>query len=295
MPELPEVETVRAGLDELLPGRVCRAVEVLSPKSWQSDMNWQEVLVGAKALAVGRRGKMLMIDFERGLTLAIHLKMTGQLVFRDPSRPELDYGAGHPSDSLIGELPDRSTRVVIDFVDDTKLFFNDQRKFGWIRLLDSKDVEALPFLQKLGPEPLSGEWKVADLAKKLERRPRSKIKAAILDQTVVAGVGNIYADEALFVAKIHPATLVGDLTQRQLKALHAAIIEVMQISIDKGGSSSRNYVDALGKKGNYLDYAYVYGRAGEPCRVCTTPISKIKLVGRGTHFCPHCQPEPPTC
>lgn len=296
MPELPEVETVKRGLGQLIVGKKIIDVTTDTPKSFpNSAADIETFLLGASVKQLHRRGKAIITDLDSDYSLVTHLKMTGQLVFRDPSDARRNYGAGHPTDSLIGELPDRSTRVVFEFVDKTKLFFNDQRKFGWIRLLDSKDVEALPFLQKLGPEPLSGEWKVADLAKKLERRPRSKIKAAILDQTVVAGVGNIYADEALFVAKIHPATLVGDLTQRQLKALHAAIIEVMQISIDKGGSSSRNYVDALGKKGNYLDYAYVYGRAGEPCRVCTTPISKIKLVGRGTHFCPHCQPEPPTC
>jgi len=174
--------------------------------------------------------------------------MTGQLVFKDGSTR---FGAGHPNDSLVGKLPDRSTRVTIDFKDGSKLFFNDQRKFGWVRLVPTSEVPNIDFFKKIGPEPLepSFTWKV--LAERLKRRPNSIIKAALLDQSVLAGIGNIYADESLWGAKIHPATRVRDLSDAKIKKLHNAIQTVLRLSIEKGGSTDKNYVDAEGNKGSY--------------------------------------------
>lgn len=292
MPELPEVETVKRGLGRLIVRKKFADVNHDTPKSFpNAEAEVEAFLLGAVVTEVRRRGKAIITDLDSDYSLVTHLKMTGQLVYRDPQDAANDYGAGHPTASLIGELPDRSTRVVFDFTDQTKLFFNDQRKFGWIKLLPTAEVPNMPFMQKLGPEPLEDGWRVEDFITRIRPRKRSKIKAAILDQSVVAGVGNIYADESLFVARIHPETLVSQLTDEQLADLHAAIRQVMQKSIDEGGSSSRNYVDAKGERGNYLDYAWVYGRTGQPCRVCGAPIAKIRVAGRGTHYCPICQPK----
>jgi formamidopyrimidine-DNA glycosylase len=215
----------------------------------------------------------------------IHLKMTGQLVFRG----DKSFGAGHPSDSLIGELPDKSTRVTLTFTDGSQLFFNDQRKFGWVKLLPTATITDVPFMQKVGPEPLDDDFSPLDFAARFKRRARTNIKAALLDQTVIAGVGNIYADESLWGAKIHPATLVEALSKRQLEKLYEEVRLVLNLSIDKGGSTDKNYVNAEGKKGSYIDFARVFRRQGLPCPRCGTPIIKTRVAGRGTHLCPACQ------
>lgn len=288
MPELPEVETVKRGLSKLIVRKKIRKFTSDWAKSLlASATELAEFGQGAIITAVRRRAKVIIIDLSTDYSLVVHLKMTGQLVYRG----EENWGAGHPNDSLIGDLPDRSTRVVIEFSDDSKLFFNDQRKFGWIKLLPTAEVKELPFFQKVGPEPLTDDFTVKVLTERLARRRKSRIKAALLDQSTVAGLGNIYVDESLFLSRIHPEVLVGNLTPKQLDLLTANIKRVLQQSIDAGGSSSRNYVDADGKRGNYLDGAYVYGRAGLLCRVCDAPIEKSKVAGRGTHTCPVCQPK----
>jgi formamidopyrimidine-DNA glycosylase len=212
--------------------------------------------------------------------------MTGQLVFDSKT---VHFGAGHPSDSLVGRLPDKSTRVTLTFTDGSSLFFNDQRKFGWMRLLPTAEIPQLDFFKKVGPEPLAADFTWQQFRERLLRRKNSNIKAVILDQTVVAGIGNIYADEGLWGAKIHPTTLVRDLSDADIKALFTSLRGVLQLSIDKGGSSDRNYVDAEGKRGSYLSFAKVFRREGQACPRCGTTIIKTRVVGRGTHLCPHCQ------
>ncbi len=288
MPELPEVETVVRGLNGLIIDKKVVTVKCDNPKSFPNDQSQiDNFLIGAKVRRAKRRAKLIIIDLSTDYSLVVHLKMTGQLVYKG----EQNWGAGHPNDSLIGQLPDKSTRVIIEFADQTKLYFNDQRKFGWMKLLPTVEVAELAFVKKLGPEPLADDFSLVVFKKRLARKQRSNIKAAILDQTVLAGIGNIYADESLFLAGVHPRTLVGELTDQQLKKLHQTIRQVLQKSIDLGGSSSRNYVDATGAKGNYLNWAFVYKRDQQPCRQCQTPIEKIRVAGRGTHFCPICQPE----
>ena len=289
MPELPEVETVKRGLNRLLPGRVIAKVEYDWPKSFpnaQDDVD--EFMIGAKITDVKRRAKVLLIELNTKYSLIVHLKMTGQLVFRGDE----SFGAGHPSDSLVGELPDRSTRVIIDFKDGSKLFFNDQRKFGWVRLLPTAEVPNIDFFKRVGPEPLSDLFTAKEFIQRVRRRANTSIKAAILDQTVLAGVGNIYADESLFMAKIHPATKVKDVSDHKLKLLLASIKEVLQLSIDKGGSSDKNYVDAEGRRGSYLGFAQVFKRQGQPCLRCGRVIEKTRVAGRGTHVCTFCQKPP---
>lgn len=286
MPELPEVETVRAGLARLLPGLVFAGVDYDWPKSFPNAASDVEAfLVGASVVEIKRRAKVLLIELSSKYSLVIHLKMTGQLVYRG----EQNFGAGHPSDSLVGQLPDKSTRVIFKFASGAKLFFNDQRKFGWVRLMPTAEVVNLDFFKKVGPEPLAADFTWQDLRGRLVRRPSTSIKAAILDQSVIAGIGNIYADESLWAAKIHPATLVKNVSASKIKALHLAIREVLELSIASGGSTDRNYVDAEGRKGSYLKFAKVFRREGRPCTRCGTTIVKIRVAGRGTHICPKCQ------
>jgi len=290
MPELPEVETIRIGLSRLLPGLVIKAVDCPNPKSFVAGAgDVRSFLLGAKVLSVKRRGKVLLIELSSHYSLVIHLKMTGQLVFKGSS---VHFGAGHPSKSLIGKLPDKSTRVIFSFSDGNKLYFNDQRKFGWVRLLPTTEVPNIKFMQKLGPEPLESDFNWQVLKARLSRRPNTNIKAALLDQTVIAGIGNIYADESLWGAKIHPQRLVRSLSDANIKNLHFAIVAVLLMSIEKGGSTDRNYVDADGKKGSYLRFAKVFRRDGQRCPRCNTEIIKIRVASRGTHLCPHCQKLP---
>ena len=290
MPELPEVETVRIGLAALLPGKRVAHVEYDWPKGFpNTDADVDAFLVGARITAVNRRAKVLIIDLDSEYSLVIHLKMTGQLVFRGG---EQRFGAGHPNHSLVGELPDKSTRVTFTFEDDSKLFFNDQRKFGWVRLLPTVEVPAIDFFQKVGPEPLAEDFTSKDFAARIRRRANSGIKAVLLDQTVVAGIGNIYADESLWAAKIHPLTKVNDISDAKLHALYDGLTKVLRLSIEKGGSTDRNYVDAEGKRGSYLTFANVFRREGQPCSRCGTTIVKLRVAGRGTHICPHCQKIP---
>lgn len=287
MPELPEVETVRIGLSQYLPGKQVASVRHDWPKGFpnaETDVN--TFLLHSTITGVRRRAKVLLIDLDTSYTLVIHLKMTGQLVFRGK---DAQFGAGHPNASLVGELPDKSTRVSFAFTDGSHLFFNDQRKFGWVRLLPTVEVENLDFFQKVGPEPLAADFTAADFIGRLQRRHKSGIKAVLLDQTVVAGIGNIYADESLWGAKIHPETKVQDIPQPQLVDLYAALRAVLQLSIEKGGSTDRNYVNAEGKRGSYLTFANVFRREGKDCPRCGTTIIKTRVAGRGTHTCPFCQ------
>ena len=212
--------------------------------------------------------------------------MTGQLVFRAEN---VAFGAGHPNESLIGELPDRSTRVTLEFQDGANLFFNDQRKFGWMKLMPTIEVPNIDFMKKVGPEPLEADFTPEEFAARFTRRARTNIKAALLDQTVVAGVGNIYADESLWGAKIHPKRLVGTITPDEFKLLYTELRAVMNLAIEKGGSTDKNYVSAEGKRGSYLDFARVFRQEGQACPRCGTEIIKFKAAGRGTHICPHCQ------
>lgn len=289
MPELPEVETVRAGLQRLLPGRVVVNVRYNWPKSFPNSQSDTDVaLVGAAVIGVRRRAKVLLIDLSTSYTLVVHLKMTGQLVFRG----EEAFGAGHPNDSLIGVLPDRSTRVILAFNDGSTLYFNDQRKFGWMRLVPTSEIGFIDFFKKVGPEPLGPELSADILFQRLQRHKNTSIKAAILDQTVIAGIGNIYADESLWGAKIHPAAMVKSLSKSKVAVLYDEIVYVLRLAIEKGGSTDKNYVDAEGKRGSYLQFARVFRREGLECPRCGSMIEKTRVAGRGTHYCPICQKIP---
>lgn len=287
MPELPEVETVRRGLASLIVGKTISTESHDTEKGFpNAPQDVVHFLIGATITGVHRRAKVLLIELSTAHTVLIHLKMTGQLVF---VAPDVRFGAGHPNDSLVSALPDSSTRVTLTFHDQSKLFFNDQRKFGWVKLLPTIEVPNIDFMKKVGPEPLEADFTVEQFQDRFTRRAKTNIKAALLDQSVIAGVGNIYADEALWGARLHPKRLVGSLSDEDFLHLYTELRDVMNLSIEKGGSSNRNYVNAEGKRGSYMDFARVFRREGQACPRCQTTIEKLRVAGRGTHICPVCQ------
>lgn len=297
MPELPEVETIRRGLADVLPGARIASVDVLFEKSMPVSAEKKKTyVIGAEITSVRRRGKVMIINLSSGYSLLIHLKMTGQLIFdvapsREISGKQEEYtriGGGHPTKSMAADLPDKSTRVVFALEDGSKLYFNDQRKFGWIKVVESLEVAHENFFKTMGPEPLEEDFRDTDLESRVKHRTTA-IKTALLDQDNVAGLGNIYTDEALHLAKIHPIRAGNSLSSEEISRLHEAIIKVLQNSIDDGGTSFTSYVDVNGVSGDYLRNARVYRREGESCLECGTVIEKIKIGQRGTHICPKCQ------
>ena len=289
MPEGPEVETIRRGLELGIVGQSIAGLEVLYDGSFAvpEDVR-RRWLIGAKVTHAERHGKVLVLRLDNDRALLFHLKMTGQVVLEKADGER--FAGGHPSESMASGLPDRSTRVVFEFASGDLMYFNDQRKFGWIKLVAAAEVMRDALVARLGPEALSDGFKVTYLADQLKRHARAPVKAVILDQSTVAGVGNIYADESLHLAKIHPARLAGSLTPSEVMRLCAAVREIMALGIEHGGTSFAHYVNSLGGKGDYLEHARVFRRQGQPCPVHPEVlIQKIRVAGRGTHICPKCQ------
>ncbi|MBI3109498.1 bifunctional DNA-formamidopyrimidine glycosylase/DNA-(apurinic or apyrimidinic site) lyase [Candidatus Daviesbacteria bacterium] len=277
MPELPEVETIKLVLQKKIVGKTIRNIEVLSPKSFIGDCSG---LRGRKVLKIERKAKLLVVNLDKN-SLLFHLKMTGQLIYEDGKR----FIGGHPTDDMMGKMPNSHTRVIFSFSDGSHLYFNDQRRFGWIKIIQNSEFE----LKNLGPEPLEEEFTWQVLKDNLLKHKSQPVKVALMDQTVVSGVGNIYSNEACFNAKIDPRTKVGNLTDNQFKSLHQGVVKALRDGISHGGSTRAHFRDPEGHKGYFLDYAYVYGLDKHPCRVCKTEIKKVSLGGRGTYFCHKCQ------
>lgn len=288
---MPEVETIRAGLAEKVVGLRLTDIEVLHPKSFQSPAELaDQYAIGATITGLDRRGKVLIMELDSGYSLLFHLKMTGQMVLVKAGGER--YAGGHPTKSMADTLPDKSTKVIFRLSDGSTLYFNDQRIFGWVKLVPHAEVARDTLIARLGPEPLTEDFELKGFAATLARRKGSPIKAVILDQSTVAGVGNIYADESLHLAKIHPATLAGDLSGAGVKRLYEAIKTIIALGVKYGGTSFSSYVNALGGQGNYFDHSRVFRRQGLTCPVCGTVIIKTRVAGRGTHLCPHCQKPP---
>ncbi len=288
MPELPEVETIRAGLELGIVGQTIQRVEVLNPSTFMASTDMIGQAVEKSVVKhVNRRGKVLIWDLDNGYSLLFHLKMTGQVVLikGDGER----FAGGHPTGSMAGDLPDRSTRAVFNLASGDQVYYNDQRKFGWIKLVETANIELDSLIGRMGPEPLSSAFKVEEFSAKLKRHARAPIKAVILDQSTVAGVGNIYADESLHLARIHPARSAGSLNGAEIKRLFQAIRDILTLGVQHGGTSFTHYVNALGGKGDYLEHARVFRRQGQACPACKRVIQKIRVTGRGTHMCPKCQ------
>lgn len=329
MPELPEVETIKRGLEPLIVRRKIVGTEVdpTTKKAFQGD---ETQVVDATVIGIRRRGKALLIDLDNGYTMMIHLRMTGQLIWRGlfsersaslnpaaaPSphqkcgsvrcsdSPRIsspitssqasamydEFAAGHPSKNFTDELPNKQTRVTFVF-NEGKLFFNDQRKFGFVKVLKTEAVEEEKFIRELAKEPW--EMSVKELFDKCRRHAKAPIKAVLLDQKVIAGLGNIYADESLFYAGVHPETRAGSLREGEVGKILEGARSVMLASIDSGGSTMATYIKPDGTTGDYLEnFAQVFRREGKPCLRCGAEIQKIRVAGRGTHICPHCQAAP---
>ena len=289
MPELPEVETVILGLHGLLINHTIRKINYDWPNSFRiSNKNAEKFILNSGIIDVRRRGKMILIDLSTQKTLLIHLKLTGQLVYKQTSNLNeiRRFGAGHPTQSLISELPDKTTRATFELDRQAHLFFNDLRKFGWIQMFSTKDIEQTGYISNLGPDAL--EISNKEFVQAICNRHKS-IKACLLDQTIIAGCGNIYADESLWLSKIHPKTPASKLKPKQGTILCKQLQNVLKLGLHHGGSSIKNYVNAKGEKGGFLDFANVYQRNGLPCKRCQNKINRIIVASRGTHICEVCQ------
>lgn len=281
MPELPEIEVIRMGLTRKIIGLKIKEIDVLSPKSFQGDPHEIE---GEKVLKIERFAKLLSIELEKN-TLLIHLKLSGQLIYEGKGK----FIGGHPTEDMTGKMPNPHTRVIFTFSDGSHLFFNDQRKFGWIKVFEKGASGIKNSLEKLGPEPLEKGFTLQVMKQNLLKHKKMPVKVAIMDQSAISGVGNIYANEACFLAKTDPRIPVFKLTDKQFQDLHASIIAALKEGIKRGGSTRVHFVDPEGRRGYFLDYAYVYERKGLPCKICGTKIEKIQLAGRGTYYCPRDQ------
>lgn len=280
MPELPEVETIRGKLEILVVGKEIQKVEILKEKSFQGDVSLVE---GQTIVAVKRRAKILQFVLSNNQYILVHLKMTGQLIYVDD---EIKMGGGHPTADWINDLPSKHTRVILNFTDESRLFFNDMRIFGWLKVVGEKSVKSE--FRNYGPDINDSELEVSYLQQKLSNR-RIPIKQAMMMNSIVAGLGNIYMCDALNLAKINPLRPSSSLSTDELETLLHASRTVIDRGIKSGGATIDDYRDVDGFSGNYQNQILVYGREGDACRNCGAVIVKIKLGGRGTYFCESCQ------
>lgn len=273
MPELPEVETVKRSLAKRVVGRVVADVEVNLPKIIRGlgPAEFKERLVGRKILGMSRRGKYLLTSLDNGQTLITHLKMTGRWLYSKGDEPLAKH-----------------THVVFTLDNGDQLRFQDLRQFGFMHLVPDQELDQVSGLAALGVEPLSPGFTREYLAEALKRR-KIKIKQFLLDQTIIAGIGNIYADESLFAAGIHPERVAASLTDEEIDRLFASIRRVLEAGVAYRGTSVSDYVDGEGQPGEYQNFLNVYAREGKACPVCGAPILRYKVGGRSSHHCPNCQ------
>ena len=309
MPELPEVTVIVNGLNKKLKGLVLESIETDWPKKFYWGKYSIKDLKGTMVLGVRRLGKVVIVDLDRrllsgahsrsvpgrcyahsgsetgGISILIHLKLTGQLIYQDA---KTRIAGGHPIPPLNQQVPNKTTRVIFAFVGGGHLYFNDMRKFGWVKIVESEELKIKEAIgAELGPDPL--EISFDEFKKRLESRGQSRIKKLLMDQSFISGVGNIYSDEALWQAKIHPKRSAVSLSGNEIKELFEGIRDSLKLAIEKGGSSANAYVDSGGERGLYLSFAHAYHMTGKPCARCKTPIVREKIDGRSAHYCPNCQ------
>jgi formamidopyrimidine-DNA glycosylase len=312
MPELPEVETIKLGLRKYLIGRTIEDIEVRIPKIFVGS---EKQIIGAKIVDIKRIGKSLIIELDNDFVLAVHLKMTGQLVYSDNSTKRLIL-----SEKVGGAtLPSKYTHIILKLKSqisnlktttqnskpkseskDAYLYYNDLRRFGWIKVIKKDELMQIPFFKEMGPEPkvgkdLVGKELTFDYFKTIIEKGNLPVKLILMDQKRIGGIGNIYANDALFKAKIDPRRKGKTLSEEEVRILYNSIFYVLKKSLGYGGSSDENFVNALGQEGNYQNHTLVYGKEGEKCPCSPRGeagegiIQKIKLGGRGTYFCAKCQ------
>ncbi len=284
MPELPEVETIRCDLNKKIINKKIINVFV-SPKArvFPDKNKFVKILKNNQIIKTERIGKLLILGLKNKQYLLIHLKMTGQLIYQWGGKI---IGGGHSDKEIPEVLPDKLTRIVLDFGNYGKLFFNDQRRFGYMKIVDNKTLEKEK--NKYGIEPLRSNFTLFNFEKVLQNK-KTKIKAFLLNQKNIAGIGNIYADEACFLAGVKPGRKVNTLTKIEIKKLYQALEKVIAKSIQERGTTFNHYRDSDGKKGNFVRFLKVYGRGGEKCLKCHKTLRKTVIAGRGTVFCDNCQ------
>ena len=271
MPELPEVETVRRGLEKLILGKKISSIEIRYPKMIKTDLHaFQKEMTGQVIQTMGRRGKYLLFYLSDKVLIS-HLRMEGKYFYYPDQVPERKHA-----------------HVLIHFEDGGTLVYEDVRKFGTLELLAPELLDSYFISKKLGPEPTEKDFDLGSfkLALKKSKKP---IKSHLLDQTLVTGLGNIYVDEVLWRAKVHPSRTSNSLTAQEARKVHDETINVLGQAVEKGGSTIRTYTNAFGEDGTMQEFHQVYDKAGQACSRCETIIEKIQLGGRGTHFCPKCQ------
>ena len=281
MPELPEVETLKLGLQKYVVGHTIESVDVKKPKIFQGDTKHVE---GAKVTDVKRFGKGLVIDLSNNYSLAIHIKLTGQLIYRGKDEPKVI----HTDMTRVGKtLPNVWTHVLFYLDRGAMLYYNDIRQFGWIKIVPTAEVGELPFFKELGPE----FFKDLDEKKFAEILSKSKIavKSLLMDQKKMSGVGNIYANDSLYLAKIDPRRPANSLSPEEVKTLFKAIETVLKKGLEEGGASELTFVNVLGEAGNYQNHTQIYAHQGQKCKRDGTIIEKFVLGGRGTYMCSTCQ------
>lgn len=278
MPELPEVETIRRGLEKYLVGRTIKNVEILRPKLFEGDVNNLE---GVKILKSLRIGKGLILELSNKYSLAIHIKMTGQLIFRDKKTKN------EVISTKVGTIPNKHTHITFHLNDGGVLYYNDMRRFGWMKVIPTDEIRQLNFFKNMGPEPLKDL--TLEKFKEVLSKSTTKIKPLIMDQTKIGGIGNIYANDALFDAKIDPSRSAKSLKSNEMEDLFNSILKVLKKSLEVGGASELSYVNVLGQEGGYQHHSLVYGKDKKPCPRGDGIIKRIVLGGRGTFYCSNCQ------
>lgn len=292
MPELPEVETIRLGLQKYLVGKIVEDVEVRLRRIFSGD---EKNVIGARITGVDRFGKGLVINLNNGYSIAAHIKLTGQFVYRDSATSKLKL-----SPKVGSQIPNKFTHVVFKLSGahssnsgpSAYLYYNDIRQFGWIKIVEGSKLKDISFFKDLGPEPLPSSGQAAltfDKFKEIVSSSGVAIKPLIMDQKKIGGIGNIYANDALFDSQIDPRRSAKQITSQEAKRLYESILKVLKKGLENGGASELNYVNVLGQEGKYQHHFLAYGQDGKKCVRCKSVMKKIVLGGRGTYFCPSCQ------
>ena len=270
---MPEVEIIRRYLDKMVQGQQIMSVDIVLPRmiKWPEPEKFRLLVTGQRIESMARRGKYLLMELTGGREVVFHLRMTGRLVYE----PE---GVNH----------DSHARVIFKLGNGASLVYGDTRTLGTIHGLQAGERWRLKGLSEMGPEPLSDDF-TAEYLQGVAQKRKGAIKSFLLNQKYISGIGNIYADEALFLAGIHPQRPANMLTETECRKLAAAVNEVIAAGIADGGTTFRDYQNGAGGKGGHQEHLYAYGRTGQPCRKCGTPMERITVGGRGTHFCPQCQ------
>ncbi|MFH1386473.1 MAG: bifunctional DNA-formamidopyrimidine glycosylase/DNA-(apurinic or apyrimidinic site) lyase [bacterium] len=288
MPELPEVETVRRGLGKTIVGKSVSLFDSDTPKMLNHPVSfYQKTLKDLTIKRIGRRAKMVIIELTGDWIILVHLKMTGQLVYS--SHHHQKVVGGHPIKEGFEKDPNRFTHATFTFADGSKLYFNDVRKFGWVRLFTKENLAKEYEEMDLGPEPLEKSFTIDVFRQTLKKRPNNKIKQFLMDNKNVVGIGNIYSDEVCYYAKVNPIRRVKSLKESEINLLFKGIKHILAEAIKYEGTSISDYVNAMGEAGSYTKKLKVYGRYGQKCVKCKGIVKREKVGGRTSSFCPLCQ------